>query len=58
MSPTVRPTILHLGNGERERIEEFVTKTKSPREYKRAQAVLCKSKGMSATEVAEIWKTA
>lgn len=57
----VRPTILPLSKGEKKQIGEFAVKTKSPREYKRAQAVLSKSKGMSATQIAEVlgvhWRT-
>jgi len=49
----VRPTVLPLSKGEKKQIEEFAVKTKSSRRYKRAQAVLCKSKGMSAAQIAE-----
>jgi len=57
----VRLTILSLSRGEIKEIEEFANKAKSSREYRRAQAVLCKSKGMSATKIAEAlgvhWRT-
>lgn len=57
----VRPTVLELTEREKKAIEEFSASAKSASEYKRAQAVLYKSKGMSSAQIAELlgvhWRT-
>lgn len=50
----VRPTVLHLKGKEVKAIREFADRAKSSREFKRAQAVLCKSKGMSSSQIAQL----
>lgn len=49
----VRPTLLKLEKEEVKAVEEFAATTKSVREYKRAQAVLYKARGMTLEQVAE-----
>ena len=57
----VRPTVLKVKRGEVKRIEEFAAATRSAREYKRAQAVLYKTRGMAAEQIAQLlglhWRT-
>ena len=56
-----RPKVLELGKGEIEAIGEFLTTTKSVREYKRAQAILYKARGMTSEQIAQLlgvnWST-
>ena len=49
-----KPAVLELERGERKAIEEFAAATKSVREYKRAQAILHKARGMSLEQVAQL----
>ena len=49
----VRPLELKLEDGEMKAIEDFLAKTKSAKEYKRAQAVLLIAEGKVSSEVAE-----
>ena len=57
-----KPTVLELGKEELEAIERFVRTTKLVREFKRAQAVLYKARGMSLDQIAQLlgmdWSTA
>ncbi len=56
-----RPKILELDRREIEAIREFATATRSVREYKRAQAILYKARGMTSEQIAQLlgvnWST-
>ena len=57
-----KPVPLELSAEEIEAVKEFAASTKSAREFKRAQIVLYKAKGMSLKEIAQLlgvhWVTA
>jgi transposase len=57
-----RPEVLELEEKKIKAIGEFAAATKSVREYKRAQAVLYKARGMSLGQIAQLlgvhWSTA
>lgn len=57
-----RPAVLELGMEEKKAIEELAAATKSVREYKRAQAILCKARGVTLEQIAQLlgvnWSTA
>jgi transposase len=57
-----KPAVLELKDEEIKAVEEFAASARSVREFKRAQAVLYKAKGMSLEQIAQLlgvhWSTA
>jgi transposase len=57
-----KPAVLELKGEEVKAVEEFAAATKSVREFRRAQAVLYKARGMSLEQIARLlgvhWSTA